>query len=87
MAEMRTNVLDFEPHLALFVPQDDPLLFYNKIAKFAINNLEKDGALLFETNAAYVHDVEKMMHNTGFNDVVVIKDCFDRERFVIGKKI
>lgn len=87
MAEMRTNVLDFEPHLALFVPQDDPLLFYNKIAKFAINNLEKDGALLFETNAAYVHDVEKMMRNTGFNDVVVIKDCFDRERFVIGKKI
>ncbi|MEE1259861.1 MAG: peptide chain release factor N(5)-glutamine methyltransferase [Paludibacteraceae bacterium] len=87
MAEMRTNVLDFEPHLALFVPQDDPLLFYNKIAKFAINNLEKDGALLFETNAAYVHDVEKMMCNTGFNDVVVIKDCFDRERFVIGKKI
>ena len=87
MAEMRTNVLDFEPHLALFVPQDDPLLFYNKIAKFAINNLEKDGALLFETNAAYVHDVEKMMCNMGFNDVVVIKDCFDRERFVIGKKI
>lgn len=87
MAEMRTNVLDFEPHLALFVPQDDPLLFYNKIAKFAINNLEKDGALLFETNATYVHDVEKMMCNTGFNDVVVIKDCFDRERFVIGKKI
>lgn len=87
MAEMRTNVVDFEPHLALFVPQDDPLLFYNKIAKFAINNLEKDGALLFETNAAYVHDVEKMMRNTGFNDVVVIKDCFDRERFVIGKKI
>ena len=51
------------------------------------NNLEKDGALLFETNAVYVHDVEKMMRNTGFNDVVVIKDCFDLERFVIGKKI
>ncbi len=87
MAEMRTNVLDFEPHLALFVPQDDPLLFYNKITKFAINNLEEDGALLFETNAAYVHNVEKMMNKTGFNDVVVIKDCFDMDRFVIGKKI
>lgn len=86
-AEMRSNVLDFEPHLALFVPQDEPLLFYNKIAKFAINNLESDGALLFETNVAYVHDVEKMMSETGFSDVVVIKDCFDRERFVIGKKI
>ena len=86
-AEMRTNVLDFEPHLALFVPQDEPLLFYNKIAKFAINNLESDGALLFETNVAYVHDVKKMMSETGFSDVVVIKDCFDRERFVIGKKI
>lgn len=86
-AEMRSNVLDFEPHLALFVPQDNPLLFYNKIAKFAINNLESDGALLFETNVAYVHDVEKMMSETGFCDVAVIKDCFDRERFVIGKKI
>lgn len=85
-AEMRANVLDYEPHLALFVPQDEPLLFYNKIAKFAINNLNADGALLFETNIAYVHDVADMMSKTGFCDVEVIKDCFDRERFVIGRK-
>lgn len=84
--EMRANVLDFEPHLALFVPQDDPLLFYNKIAKFALNNLNADGALLFETNVVYVHDVANMMTRTGFCDVEVIKDCFDRERFVIGKR-
>ncbi len=84
-AEMRSNVLDFEPHLALFVPQDNPLLFYNKITKFALDNLESDGALLFETNAAYVHDVAEMMRGYGFNNVVVIKDCFDRERFVVGK--
>lgn len=87
MAEMRANVLDFEPHLALFVPQDDPLLFYNKIAKFAVNNLNVDGALLFETNVTYVNDVADMMSRTGFSDVAVIKDCFDRERFVIGKKL
>lgn len=86
-AEMRSNVLDFEPHLALFVPQDDPLLFYNKIAKFAINNLNADGALLFETNAAYVHNVAEMMSASGFSGVEVIKDCFDRERFVIGRKM
>lgn len=85
-AEMRANVLDFEPHLALFVPQDNPLLFYNKIAKFAINNLNSDGALLFEANVAYVHDVADMMSKTGFSDVEVIKDCFDRERFVVGRK-
>lgn len=85
-AEMRKNVLDFEPHLALFVPEDDPLLFYNKIAKFAFNNLEDNGALLFETNIAYVHEVANMMRKTGFNDVEVIKDCFELERFVIGKK-
>ncbi len=84
--EMRVNVLDFEPHLALFVPQDNPLLFYNKIATFAINNLNPNGALLFETNVAYVHDVADMMRRTGFSNVVVIKDCFDRERFVIGRK-
>ncbi len=85
-AEMRSNVLDFEPHLALFVPQDEPLLFYNKIAKFAINNLNADGALLFETNVAYVHEVADMMSKTGFSNVEIIKDCFDRERFVIGRR-
>lgn len=85
-ADMRANVLDFEPHLALFVPQDEPLLFYNKIAKFAVNNLNDDGALLFENNVAYVHDVAEMMGKTGFCDVEIIKDCFDRERFVIGRK-
>lgn len=85
-AEMRTNVLDFEPHLALFVPQNDPLLFYNKIAKFALLNLAADGALLFETNAAYVQDVAEMMRQTGFINVCTIKDCFDKDRFVVGRK-
>jgi release factor glutamine methyltransferase len=84
--QMKANVLDFEPHLALFVPDDQPLLFYLVIAIQAVNLLAKGGKLYFEINEAYGNEVAELMREQGFGQVEIIKDIHGKDRFVRGTK-
>ena len=83
-ADMSDNVLSYEPELALFVPDSDPLLFYRAIARYASKALKPGGGLLFETNTAYVHEVAQAMANEGFTAIEVRNDCFGKARMVKG---
>ena len=83
-ANMSDNVLSYEPELALFVPDSDPLLFYHAIARYASKALKPGGRLLFETNTAYAHEVAQVMANEGFTAIEVRNDCFGKPRMVKG---
>lgn len=85
-ADMHANVLQHEPHLALFVPDTDPLLFYRAIARYAMRSLRKGGWLLFECNTLYAHDTAQMASEMGFATSVVEDDCFGKPRFVKAQK-
>lgn len=85
-ADMHANVLRHEPHLALFVPDTDPLLFYRAIARYAMRSLRKGGWLLFECNTLYAHDTAQMAADMGFAKSVVEDDCFGKPRFVKAQK-
>jgi release factor glutamine methyltransferase len=79
---MNTNVLDYEPHLALFIENNEPLLFYDAISDFAKNNLEIGGKLYFEINENYGEETKLLLLNNGFNNVEVIKDMNGKDRIV-----
>ena len=81
-ALMRTNVLDHEPHLALFVPDDDPLVFYSAVAQWALALLAPDGYGIVEINEALGQETAQVYIDAGFRDVKVIRDLSDRDRFV-----
>lgn len=81
-ADMEANVLDYEPHEALFVPDDDPLLFYRAIADYALGHLRPDGQLWFETNPLYTEKVAAMLRNKGFAQVTLHEDQFGKTRFI-----
>ena len=85
-AGMHANVLRHEPHLALFVPDTDPLLFYRAIARYAMRSLRKGGWLLFECNTLYAHDTAQMASDMGFATSIVEDDCFGKPRFVKAQK-
>lgn len=85
-ADMHANVLRHEPHLALFVPDTDPLLFYRAIARYAMRSLRKGGWLFFECNTLYAHDTAQMAADMGFATSVVEDDCFGKPRFVKVQK-
>ena len=81
-AQMYANVTDFEPHNALFVPEDDPLIFYKAIADFAAANLVKNGLLFFEINESYGNETVKLLANRGFKNIELRKDMSGRDRMV-----
>lgn len=83
-ADMSDNVLSYEPELALFVPDSDPLLFYRAIARYASKALKPGGRLFFETNTAYAHEVAQVMADEGFTAIEVRNDCFGKPRMVKG---
>ncbi len=85
-AEMSSVVLDHEPSMALFVPDDDPLLFYRTIAKFGREHLVEGGFLYFEINAAYGQETCEMLRSLGYQDVVLRQDIHGRDRMVRGIK-
>ena len=84
---MEKNVLEHEPHLALFVPDNDPLLFYRAIANYAIEALRTGGMLFFELNPVYANDTEKMIQELGFKNTELRKDQFGKLRFLKATKI
>ena len=84
-AQMEHNVLDFEPHLALFVPDETPLLFYSAIARFARQALKVGGALYFEINPLYADALCSMLSSLGFANVTIHVDQFGKQRFISAK--
>jgi release factor glutamine methyltransferase len=81
------NVLDYEPHLALFVRDDDPLLFYRKIAEFAVKTLTKDGMLFFEINRDFGEATKKLLTHKGFSNVELRKDLSGNYRMIKAYKL
>ncbi len=81
-ALMRRNVLDHEPHLALFVSDDDPLVFYRAISQWAKALLNPDGYCIVEINEALGSETAQIYIDAGFRSVGIIRDLSDRDRFV-----
>ena len=86
-ATMERHVLEHEPHLALFVPDDDPLLFYRAITHFAKEALKPNGLLYFELNPLYACETEAMVRELGFSETEIKLDMFGKQRFLKAKKI
>ena len=80
--QMHTNVTDFEPHTALFVPEDDPLLFYNAIADYALNNLSTTGLLFFEINENLGKQTVELLNSKHFKNIELRKDMSGRDRMI-----
>ena len=86
-AEMERHVLEHEPHLALFVPDDDPLRFYRAIAEYGVTALKPNGLLYFELNPLYAHETEAMLKKLGYVETEIKQDQFGKQRFLKAKKI
>ena len=86
-AAMERHVLEHEPHLALFVPDDDPLRFYRAIGHYAQEALKPDGLLYFELNPLYAHETEALLRDLGFAETEIRQDMFGKQRFLKAKKI
>lgn len=80
--EMEANVLEWEPHTALFVPDTDPLLFYRKIAQLGVKALADGGSLYFEINRAYGKETVEMLQGLGYRQIELKKDMFGNERMI-----
>ena len=85
-ADMEHNVLDYEPHLALFVPDTDPLLFYRAIAEYASAHLRNGGQLWFEINQYLGMETAHLIEEYGFTDVSIINDSYGNPRFLSSIK-
>ena len=83
---MEGNVLDWEPETALFVQDDDPLLFYRKIASLGRVMLNPGGSLYFEINRAYGKEMVTMLEEMGYTRIVLRKDMFDNDRMIKAMK-
>ncbi len=79
---MHLNVLDNEPHLALFVTNNDPLQFYKAITGKALKSLSKGGMLFYELNEAYGNEVLSLVKESGFTEAVLIKDMIGKNRIL-----
>lgn len=84
--DMDANVLDWEPELALFVPDEDPLRFYSRIARLGRELLLPGGKLYFEINQAYGRETAHILEMNQYRDVRVIKDIFGKDRIVTANQ-
>ncbi|MEC4005459.1 peptide chain release factor N(5)-glutamine methyltransferase [Flavobacterium sp. SUN052] len=80
--EIKTNVLEFEPHLALFVEDNDALLFYRKIAELALKNLSENGTLYFEINQYLGKETIELLENMGFKNIELKQDIYGNDRMI-----
>lgn len=83
---MHSNVLDWEPHTALFVPNSDPLLFYRTIANKGLTLLKPGGTLYFEINRAHGAETADMLADYGYNNIELRKDFADNDRMIKAEK-
>jgi len=81
-AEMHTNVIAYEPYVALFVPDENPLLFYNAISDFALSHLKEKGNLYFEIHENFANDIVNLMQQKGFQSIEIKKDLQQKNRMV-----
>ncbi|MCA6078253.1 peptide chain release factor N(5)-glutamine methyltransferase [Fulvivirga sedimenti] len=86
MEHLERTVKDFEPHTALFIPDEDPILFYRHIAARAAARLKPKGRIYFEINEEYGADVSKCLVENRFQNIKIIKDIHGKDRFVRGEK-
>ena len=84
-ADMEKNVLEHEPSLALFVPDEDPLKFYSAIAEYASSTLKPEGALYFEINPIYEKETREMLLKLDFKDIETKEDAFGKKRMMRAK--
>ena len=84
-ADMEKNVLEHEPSIALFVPDENPLKFYRAIAEYAFSALKPGGALYFEINPIYEKETRKMLEELGFKDIETKEDAFGKKRMMRAK--
>lgn len=82
--DMESNVLDYEPGLALFVPDDSPILFYNSIISYSKKALKPHGKLFFEINPIYVEEIKNALCANNFTDILVRKDFEGKARMICG---
>ncbi|MBU2526009.1 MAG: peptide chain release factor N(5)-glutamine methyltransferase [Bacteroidetes bacterium] len=85
-SKMRKNVLHFEPHRALFVPDTNPLIFYEKITDLARKHLKENGLLFFEINEAYGNEVSNLLAVNGFVNIELKVDFYGKFRMIKGSK-
>ena len=84
-ADMEKNVLEHEPSIALFVPDEEPLKFYRAIAEYASSALKSEGALYFEINPIYEKETREMLQSLGFKDIETKEDAFGKKRMMKAK--
>ena len=85
-ARMEANVLNYEPHTALFVPDDDPLLFYRTIATYGQKALRQGGWLYFEINPLYAQEITEMLDSLSYHDIETRKDEYGKLRMTRARK-
>ena len=86
IAKMERNVVEYEPHTALFVADDDALCFYRSIAQNGVKMLRPGGALYFEIYEEFGEQMRQMLEQMGYSDIVVAKDIFGKERMVWSRR-
>ena len=84
--EIKNNVLEYEPHLALFVADDNALVFYRKIAELAQKNLSPKGKLYFEINQYLGKEMADLLQELGFKNIELRKDIYGNDRMIFGEK-
>lgn len=82
---MRRNVTDYEPYTALFVPDNDPLLFYRSIARTALRMLKAEGKLYFEIYESLADEMQRMLHDEGYEEIVVREDFRGKPRMICAR--
>lgn len=85
--EIKKNVLDYEPHLALFVEDNDALIFYRKIAELAQKNLTENGQLYFEINQYLGPEMIDLLEVKNFKNIELRKDIYENDRMIFGRKV
>ncbi len=86
-AKMRSNVLDYEPHMALFAPEGDPLAFHRAIAQIAVRVLARGGQGIVEINSALPEETAAVFTAAGLSEVEIMQDFFDRPRFITFSRL
>jgi release factor glutamine methyltransferase len=84
--KMKSNVVDHEPHLALFVPENDALIFYKALAVKGFDALKNQGSLCVEINERFGREVSELFSRAGFREVKILKDISEKDRIVSGIK-
>ena len=80
-------MLDYEPHQALFTPDDQPIIFYQRIGDYAWLHLKQGGVLYFELNPLTADDVSDYLQQLGFSEIEIRQDQFGKQRFLKATKI